>query len=574
MKKIGGLLLAVLIGLSVPLPAARGEPFSGVRRFAVVIGANNGGKERVRLRYAVSDARTIRRILEELGGVTPEDVLLLQDPDVETVFSGIRGLQARMEDARARHRRIEVVFYYSGHSDETQLLLNEETILYETLRETINRMPADVRIAILDSCASGAFTRIKGGRKMPAFLLDEAYDMTGYAFLTSSSATEVSQESDLLRSSFFTHYLASGLRGAADLNGDGRVTLNEAYQFAFNETLAETTRTFHGPQHPNYDIEMSGTGDVILTDIRTATAVLVLAEDVSGRIFIHDPSGRLILEMTKPPGRRIVLALEADAYRIVRISGGRVFEAGITLKKGREETLSVRAFTPSKEKYTTPRGDRALRIREETRLRVFGGRPITTNLVQPTGAVLNRGEVLLGIGPVAFGLSDGVQFGTNIFNIIGGVYNADVKAALVKSDGIRIAAGLNWSSFELRSAGKNETFSGLSPYLTASARMSGKTTLHLGARHVEFFGTADIGDAEYGAKAEGTMVYSGVELDISEWSKFLVEFGYDATFRALRSGAGFLFGGRTSRLKLGFQHFQQRDAEGFARPIIQLWWRF
>ncbi|MGD8538948.1 MAG: hypothetical protein PVI66_09540 [Candidatus Aminicenantes bacterium] len=49
---------------------------------------------------------------------------------------------------------------------------------------------------------------------------------------------------------------------------DGRVTLNEAYHFAFNETLAQTEKSLSGPQHPYYNIQMAGTGDVVMTDIR------------------------------------------------------------------------------------------------------------------------------------------------------------------------------------------------------------------------------------------------------------------------------------------------------------------
>jgi len=574
MKKYLICLLAGVLGLSAGLPAAQTESAPGVRRFAVIIGANNGGKSRVRLRYAVSDARTIARILEDLGGVSPDDALLLLDPGAPAVLSEMKRFQARMEDARGLNRRIELVFYYSGHSDETKLLLNEESISYETLRETINRMPADVRIAILDSCASGAFTRPKGGKKKPSFLLDEAYDMKGYAFLTSSSATEASQESDLLKSSFFTHYLASGLRGAADLNGDGRVTLNESYQFAFNETLAETTETMNGPQHPNYDIEMSGAGDVIMTDIRTGTAILALGEGLSGRIFIHDKAGRLILEMSKPAGRKISLGLEEGAYRIIRISGSRVFEASADLIDGREENLEAGDFSPSKEKYTTPRGDRKYQIREETRSRIFGGRPITVNLAQPTGAVLNRGEILLGIGPVAFTLTDGLQLGTNVFEVIGGVYNVDLKLALIKAEGVRVAAGLSWTNFELDVAGTETKFSGLSPYLVLSPRLTRRLTLHIGGRYSEFFGSKKIDEAAYSDEAEGTIVFSGMDLDLSERTKFLVEFGYDTTFDVYRSGAGFLFGGETIRFKLGFQYFQQRGAEGFARLVTGLWWDF
>ena len=84
--------------------------------------------------------------------------------------------------------------------------------------------------------------------------------MQGYAFLTSSSENEAAQESERLRGSFFTHALLTGLRGAADVSGDGKVTLNEAYQFAFNETLVQTTPTQAGAQHPAYDIKMAGTG--------------------------------------------------------------------------------------------------------------------------------------------------------------------------------------------------------------------------------------------------------------------------------------------------------------------------
>ena len=83
-----------------------------------------------------------------------------------------------------------------------------------------------MRLAVLDSCASGALTRVKGGSFQAPFLVDDANKVKGYAILTSSSADEAAQESDRLQASFFTHSLVSGLRGAADTTGDSRVTLN------------------------------------------------------------------------------------------------------------------------------------------------------------------------------------------------------------------------------------------------------------------------------------------------------------------------------------------------------------
>ena len=140
--------------------------------------------------------------------------------------------------------------------------------------------------------------------------------MRGHAFLTSSAATEAAQESDRIRASYFTHYLVSGFRGAADLSGDGRVTLNEAYQFAFNETLRRTVDTKGGAQHPSYDINLSGTGDVVMTDVRQTGATLVLGEDLDGRFFIRNAAQELVVELYKPRGRTVELGVEPGAYEV------------------------------------------------------------------------------------------------------------------------------------------------------------------------------------------------------------------------------------------------------------------
>ncbi|MGD2294934.1 MAG: caspase family protein [Candidatus Aminicenantes bacterium] len=335
-----------------------------VKRFVVAVGANNGGEKREELQYALSDAKSFLRVFHDLGGVTEEDSLFLAEPDAKSFFTELDRFQAKIEKARPDYSRLEFFFYYSGHSDDKNILLGDEMVSYEDLRETISGIDADVRIAILDSCASGAFTRIKGGKKRQPFLLDTAYDMKGYAYLSSSSANEVSQESDLIKGSFFTHYLVSGLRGAADVTQDSRVTLNEAYQFAFNETLTQTTKTLSGPQHPNTHIQMSGTGDVVMTDIRRGSAVLVLLPDILGNIFIHDQNDLLVVEMTKPIGRRIELGLDEGSYRIINIVEGQVYESKVVLRKGKEYALDVGEFVETEKMYTTPRGDREMKIRE------------------------------------------------------------------------------------------------------------------------------------------------------------------------------------------------------------------
>jgi len=291
-----------------------------VRRYALVAGANLGGRERPTLRYAVSDAARFAEVLQELGGVDERDTILLEQPTVGALENALATLRERTEaerrDPAGPPRRTEFLFYYSGHADEKGLLLGEDRYSYRSLRDQMDAVPADVRIAVLDACGSGAITRLKGGKRRPPFLADESSDMRGHAFLTSSSADEVAQESEGLGGSFFTHYLNSGLRGAADVSGEGKVTLNEAYQFAFHETLGGTTDTSGGAQHPAYDIQLSGTGDVVMTDVRQTTGGLVLSEGLAGRCFVRNSKQQLLVELQKPQGRRVQLGLEPGAYRI------------------------------------------------------------------------------------------------------------------------------------------------------------------------------------------------------------------------------------------------------------------
>lgn len=334
-------LLLVLWAAAPAMAATEGAETSAtaLRRFALIVGANNGGSGRERLHYAGSDARAMSGVLAQLGGIPSQDSALLLEPNPAALVTALEQLGARIATARGPGRRVELLFYYSGHSDDSGLLLGEERLPYSVLRASIDRAAADVTIAILDSCSAGSFTRLKGGVQRPPFLIDTSVRVSGHAFLASSSANEAAQESDRIGSSFFTHYLISGLRGAADVSGDGRVTLNEAYNFAFNETLARTEKTLSGAQHPAYDIQLAGTGDVVMTDLRDPSARLELPRELQGRLYVRSRSGSLTAELTKLGGSRITLALEPGPYQVTVERDGRIYETQIDLAPGQTGTL-------------------------------------------------------------------------------------------------------------------------------------------------------------------------------------------------------------------------------------------
>ena len=302
-------------------------------RFALVVGQNSGGEERATLRFAEDDARHFAEVLERLGGAKGTVELSLGS-SADTIWAELAALRARAKSAQAAGQKVEVVFYYSGHADEEGLLIDSSRIGFKELRDNLTSLPADVRVAIIDACASGAFTAAKGGKHVTPFLVDEANAMRGHAFLTSASADESAQESARLAGSFFTHALVTGLRGAADVSGDKRVTLDEAYRYAFDETLARTERTRIGPQHPGFDIQLTGRGELVLTDLRKASATLSFPEGQGGRIFVRDASGKLAAELTKASDREVNLGLEPGDYALTLEEGDVRLGANLSLSEG------------------------------------------------------------------------------------------------------------------------------------------------------------------------------------------------------------------------------------------------
>ena len=395
---------ASVLSSVLALAPAPGWCAASLERYTLVIGANSGGANRPQLLYAVSDAERFARVMIELGGVAPPNEIVLKQPKLHDLIVALDTLTRRVADARKRTPpvgRTEVILYYSGHADEQGLLLGDDRYSYRTLRDRLDQIPADVRIAVLDACSSGAFTRVKGGRARPPFMIDEAADMRGHAFLTSSAETEAAQESDRIRASYFTHYLISGFRGAADVSGDGKVTLNEAYQFAFNETLGRTVDTKGGAQHPSYDISLSGTGDVVMTDVRQTTATLVLGEDLEGRFFVRTASQELVVELYKPRGRLVELAVEPGTYevRVEREKGSVTARAEVV--DGARVAIDPRQFGPVAMEPTRRRGDStryavAGRNRIEMRLgswRVHGP-PVPVHAVTSPGAIVFFGKIV------------------------------------------------------------------------------------------------------------------------------------------------------------------------------------
>jgi hypothetical protein len=376
-----------------------------------------------------------------------------------------------------------------------------------------------VRIAVLDACASGAFTRLKGGRLRPPFLVDESATMRGHAFLTSSAETEAAQESDRIRASYFTHYLISGFRGAADLSGDGKVTLNEAYQFALNETLGRTIDTRGGAQHPSYDINLSGSGDLVMTDVRQTTATLVLGEDLDGRIFVRNAARELIVEVSKPAGRRVELGVEPGAYEIRLERPPASMTAHTRVADGNSVTLEAKQFGPAALEPTRTRGNAgpAIPLAVDGRNRIdlrFGGTFGSPSYKAVSG--VNDMNMLVGMQYGRYMREDlAVVFQITALGGLAGQAVTSQGAFSGTADVLGLQIGARWNPFAVRNPA-----SAIKPYVSASIGP------YIGDSVGSFAGSGTAGSGVQTEMTVGGVVGGGLDLHMGRPFVIGVDAGY------------------------------------------------
>lgn len=381
----------------LPILLALATALGGELRVGVFVGNDTGGAGDQDLVFAASDARKMRDLFVAWGQVGPGDAVLLQNQPRHRVVGALQGLHKRMVDARNAGDHTTLVFYYSGHGDAGGLRLGASTLDHDELRGLLEGTGADVRIAMLDACQSGGVVRAKGGARGPSYAFAvEASQARGTVFLTSSAASELSQESAEVGGGFFTHYLHTALLGAADANRDGEVTLGEAYSYVHGETVFGTHASLR-TQTPGFDFDLVGAGDLSLTTLEAASARLNFLGDLSGAYAIWDTSRkRYVAEVDG--SRPVQIAVRPGDYYVHKRMPGWVDEAKYAVRRGETRTLAVEDFVSVPYAQAASRGelDRAVRrarmpalsLRARIGARTFGDGTVVGSQYIPQHGVL------------------------------------------------------------------------------------------------------------------------------------------------------------------------------------------
>jgi len=276
----------VILGLpKVAAPVAPAPARVAPRRWAVVIGVGQYENTGVSaLRFAVSDADSMYQLLTGPGEFKPEHVLLLTDrTERKPTLRNVRWALGTFL-ARSAGKDDTVLIYFAGHgapevdqrglerdglakylvprdADPDDLFLT--ALAMDDLQAILGRIEAERVVVFLDACYSGAAGgRTFASQKTRASSVDDLFlerltRSKGRVIITASRPSEVSIELAELGHGLFTYYLIEGLKGAADGNHDGIVSLQELYEYLEQE-VTRKSRAVGGNQHPVMKGELEG----------------------------------------------------------------------------------------------------------------------------------------------------------------------------------------------------------------------------------------------------------------------------------------------------------------------------
>ena len=195
---------------------------------------------------AVKDLDAMRKVLlhPEMGGFAESDIVLLKNPRRQEMEESIETLFAN------RHRDDLILLFFSGHGikdDAGRLylgtsktrktpqgdLVRSSAVAANFVHENMGRSRSKRQVVILDSCFSGAFADGLSAKDDGSIDIRTQLGGEGRAVLTSSSSTQYSFEQEGEELSLYTRFLIHGIEtGAADLDGDDVVSIDELHEYA------------------------------------------------------------------------------------------------------------------------------------------------------------------------------------------------------------------------------------------------------------------------------------------------------------------------------------------------------
>ena len=338
-ERVGRLVLLATV-LLIPGGAwaadtsAAPEPAGQRALFALILGVNASLRGDVPpLRYADDDAARYLDLFRALGARTyllsrldantrrlhPQAAAESIPPRRTELEQTVTGLAQDIAHARARGVQSTLYVVYAGHGDVDDAgwwLTLEDGRLggQELITRVVERARAEQSHVILDACHAYllALPRGPGGTRRPVagFVdLAAAAQSARIGFLLSSSVSGESHEWAGFEAGVFSHEVRSGLYGAADADGDGRVTYAEIGAFVARANQPIENDRFRpralarGPRDGDLLLDLRGHRERELRLDAGSSGAHYLLEDRRGvRLLDFHGTGRDPVRLIRPAG--------------------------------------------------------------------------------------------------------------------------------------------------------------------------------------------------------------------------------------------------------------------------------
>jgi hypothetical protein len=122
----------------------------------------------------------------------------------------------------------------------------------------------------------------------------------------------------LIQGSPFAAALRTGLRGAADVNGDGQVTLPELYDLIYERTVAQTLASASGAQHPVQSTHLESAGEVSLVQLSRSSLIAFHGEQGLGHCYVMDKDEMRVLAELSSATEQVFLPRDDYVVKCVR----------------------------------------------------------------------------------------------------------------------------------------------------------------------------------------------------------------------------------------------------------------
>ena len=240
---------------------------SGARVFAIMVGVSDyGGNGQNDLSYTDEDAIKLNEALQREGVLNSASVVLT---NAQATVGGVRSAFARVAAQAGPDDMF--LFFFSGHGDQSDtavsglepdgrsesIVLRDGQIDDVEMSRLFGSLNTRLALLVLDSCYSGGFAR-------------NVVDRPGIMGLFSSEEDLTSAVADKFRAGgYLSHFLRTGMTGAADGDGDSLVTAGELATYLRRQfrTEVESVEAETADGQRNYQNLVIDRGGVQVDDV-------------------------------------------------------------------------------------------------------------------------------------------------------------------------------------------------------------------------------------------------------------------------------------------------------------------